>query len=116
MPTRITLVRCVHVSDLFLPEKHAYEQSTSIVPELTGIAGVHCTNLVPPMFTPAKDRRCRTTQLDTAKPSQARPTRLSSTTVDSGFTVQVPVLRWELSIVPPRLIIYSNRPDWTAYT
>jgi len=47
--------------DLFLPEKHAYERSTSIVTELTDIAGVHRTNLAPPIFTPAKDRLYRTT-------------------------------------------------------
>ena len=48
-------------SDLLLPEKHGYEQSTSIVMEVTDIAGVHCTTSIPLMFTHGKDRLYRTT-------------------------------------------------------
>ena len=83
------------------------------VTELTDIAGVHRTNPVPPMFTLAEDQLLPV-PLNWVRqtPVKPRPTHLHlprRTLAPPDPQCEPSYHRWELSTIPPRLIIYPSR-------
>jgi hypothetical protein len=108
--------RFMSIREACLRAIYSYQRSMSmsnlrsIGTELTDIAGVHRTAPIPSMFTLYQGLTLLRWVLQTlAKPRPTRLHRARRTLAPPAPPSEFPYRRWELSIVPPRLIIYSNR-------
>jgi hypothetical protein len=78
--------------------------------ELIDIVGVHCINVIPRMFNTARIDFTVPLSRVRGKPQPSPGLHLSLRTLaPPSPPSESPYHRWELSIVPLRLIIYSNR-------